>query len=525
VNKQEYRLLSRKYRPSNFEELIGQDSLVKTLSYAIIEGRLAQSYLLTGTRGIGKTTTARIIAKTINCTDLQIRNSTPIACTKCTNCTSFDCVNHPDIIEIDAASRTGVDDIRTIIESSEYKPLLGKYKVFIIDEVHMLSKNAFNALLKLLEEPPLHTIYIFATTEVHKIPLTIISRCQRFDLLRFSRKNIENLLIKISALEKIQYDDDGIRIIAIKADGSARDALSLLDQANLLAFTTENKTITAELVKKMVASVDHRIIIDFLKSIIISDAACATKLLEEFYSNNSDFSSFIFELLSLISTIAKKLAIVEYECVDFHNYAKEIEEITKSVDMTFSQIAWQICYKTQLELKESLNQLQNMEMLALKLIYLLSSRSDNTLPPPRQCLEKIPQLASVDDIIHVSTIEKDNYPQKSYIKFEEFLIFLNTNGEFDLYYDLFNKIEFVKIENTTIYLKARAHSPIFEQKLKSQAQIWANDNINILFTYSDRIISYKDTMKAQILNNDTIKRLVKNFPDTEIVDIVVSNQK
>ncbi len=498
---------------------MGQENLVKTLSYAIIHNRLAQSYLLTGIRGIGKTTTARIIAKTINCTDIETINNIPKSCEKCTNCTSFNSGSHPDIIEIDAASRTGVDDVRIIIENSEYKPLLGKYKVFIIDEVHMLSKNAFNALLKLLEEPPLHALYIFATTEVHKIPLTIISRCQRFDLLRFSKKDIEDLLTRISDLEKIQHDENGLRILSIKADGSARDALSLLDQASLLAASTEDKTVTAELVGKMVAAVDHRIIIDFLKKIIESNGNGAIRLLEEFHANNSDFSIFILEFLSLLSGVAKKLAILEYESEDFHSYEKELGEITDSVDMTFIQIAWQISYKAQLELKGSLNQLQNMEMLALKLIYILSSKSDH-ISPPRQPLEKTAQIEEIKPIILTNEKKVQNSAK---LDFEDFLIFLNANREIDLYYNLLNKIEFLNIDNKSMNLKLYKHNPQLEKELKNQACLWAGENIDINFTYSTDIKPYKEVIKTQIVNNPVIKRLVKNFPDAEIVDIVISN--
>ena len=374
-----YRLLSRKYRPGNLSELRGQDVLVKTLSYAISNNKLAQSYLLTGIRGIGKTTTARIIAKTINCTDLKTENGVPAACENCANCKGANTASHPDIIEIDAASRTGVDDVRIIIENAEYKPLLGRYKVFIIDEVHMLSKNAFNALLKLLEEPTEHTLFIFATTEVHKIPLTVISRCQRFDLVRFKLEALEDLLKNICKLENINCSDEATKLIAIKADGSARDALSLLDQAKILAGNEPE--IGKNLVNKMLSAVDHIVIIDFLRQIIAKDSSSVLKILTEFHATNSDFAIFVAELLSLLAYIAKKLSIPNYSSHEFYSNEQDVAELASKVDMTFAQIAWQLCYKTQTELKSTSNQLEHIEMLALKLIYVISQRLDNTESP------------------------------------------------------------------------------------------------------------------------------------------------
>ena len=229
----EFIVLARKYRPQTFSELIGQDVLVQALSNAFKLNKLAHAFLLTGVRGIGKTTTARIIARTINCENLNPNNFE--SCNKCDSCKSIYNESNMDVLEMDAASRTGVDDVREIIDNVKYKPVSLKYKIFIIDEVHMLSKSAFNALLKTLEEPPLHVKFIFATTEVKKIPITILSRCQRFDLQRINNKTLTEHLNKISKIEKISISNESIYLIVRAADGSARDALSLLDQANILS--------------------------------------------------------------------------------------------------------------------------------------------------------------------------------------------------------------------------------------------------------------------------------------------------
>ncbi|WP_108783935.1 DNA polymerase III subunit gamma/tau [Wolbachia endosymbiont of Bemisia tabaci] len=266
----QYIPFARKYRPSSFAELHGQEVLVKVLSYTILNNRLAGGYLLTGIRGVGKTTSARIIAKAVNCSALITQGNDIKTCEQCVNCVSFNNHNHSDIIEIDAASKTSVDDIRRIIESAEYKPLQGKYKIFIIDEVHMLSKGAFNALLKTLEEPPPHVIFIFATTEVQKIPATIISRCQRYDLKRLSFEEIFKLLEYIVKEESLKTDIEALRVIAYKSDGSARDAVSILDQAASLSAKSDSM-ITRQAINQMLGLVDNNVILEFSEYIVNRD--------------------------------------------------------------------------------------------------------------------------------------------------------------------------------------------------------------------------------------------------------------
>jgi DNA polymerase-3 subunit gamma/tau len=228
----EYRVLARKYRPSTFDELIGQQAMVKTLGNAIDAGRLAHAFIMTGVRGVGKTTTARLIARALNCVGADGKGDITVSpCGKCDNCIAIAESRHVDVLEMDAASRTGVDDIREIIESVRYAPVSARYKVYIIDEVHMLSKNAFNALLKTLEEPPPHVKFIFATTEIRKLPVTVLSRCQRFDLRRVEADELIAHLKRIVKLEECTIDDSALAMIARASEGSVRDSLSLLDQA------------------------------------------------------------------------------------------------------------------------------------------------------------------------------------------------------------------------------------------------------------------------------------------------------
>jgi DNA polymerase-3 subunit gamma/tau len=247
-----YRVLARRYRPERFSDLIGQESMVKTLSNAMLAGRMHHAFVFTGTRGIGKTTTARIIAKSLNCSERNnIVDFATYPCLKCENCVAISSGSHPDVLEFDAASNTGIDDIKILLDSARYTPVQGLCKVFIIDEVHMLSTKAFNSILKTLEEPPEKVVFIFATTEIRKVPITILSRCQRFNLRSLKPEELSVHLKKIADLESIQTETEALDFIAQKADGSVRDALSLLDQAIVASQAESSGKITFAIAQKM----------------------------------------------------------------------------------------------------------------------------------------------------------------------------------------------------------------------------------------------------------------------------------
>ncbi|MBP7252665.1 MAG: DNA polymerase III subunit gamma/tau [Alphaproteobacteria bacterium] len=260
-----YRVLARKYRPDNFGALIGQDVVVQTLTNAIRANRLAQAWMLTGVRGVGKTTTARIIARALNCigTDGQ-GGATPDPCGVCANCVAIAADRHVDVLEMDAASRTGVDDIREIIDGVRYNPVNARYKIYIIDEVHMLSKNAFNALLKTLEEPPPQVKFIFATTEIRKVPVTVLSRCQRFDLRRVDAGLLAQHFAKVAAAEGVTVADEALTLLARAADGSVRDGLSLLDQA--IARGGDQVSVTE--VRAMLGLADRAQLMELTKQVL-----------------------------------------------------------------------------------------------------------------------------------------------------------------------------------------------------------------------------------------------------------------
>ncbi|MCK5384606.1 MAG: DNA polymerase III subunit gamma/tau, partial [Alphaproteobacteria bacterium] len=278
----EYRVLARKYRPQNFDTLIGQDALVRTLKNAIKSGRIAHAFMLTGVRGVGKTTTARIIAKALNYKGPEGKGGpTSEDTSDCSLCQAISEDRHPDVIEMDAASRTGVDDIREILDGVRYAPTEARYKIYVIDEVHMLSKNAFNALLKTLEEPPEHVKFIFATTEIRKVPITVLSRCQRFDLRRIDTDLLARHFKSICDQEGYKIEDEALTMIARAADGSVRDGLSLLDQAMALS----DKKMTAVLIQDMLGLTDRAQNLDLLEKVLEGNIADALDTMDSIYKN------------------------------------------------------------------------------------------------------------------------------------------------------------------------------------------------------------------------------------------------
>ena len=291
-----YRVLARKYRPTSFAGLIGQDPLVRTLSNAIAMDRLAHAYLLTGVRGVGKTSTARIIARALNCIGEDgAGDLTPDPCGQCEHCVSIAEDRHVDVIEMDAASRTGIDDVRELIESVRYRPVSARYKVYIIDEVHMLSKQAFNALLKTLEEPPPHVKFVFATTEVRRLPVTVLSRCQRFDLRRVDMEVLIEHFSRIAADEGAEVEPAALALIARAADGSVRDGLSVLDQA----MAHEGTRISEEAVRAMLGLADRTRLFDLFDMLMKGAIKDALDCFAELHDAGAEPQALLQDLLEL----------------------------------------------------------------------------------------------------------------------------------------------------------------------------------------------------------------------------------
>lgn len=362
--------MARKYRPQNFSELIGQEVLVQTLTNSMRNNRLHHGYILTGIRGVGKTTTARIIAKTINCLDPKaIENA--MACGVCENCRLISASQHQDVIEIDAASRTGVGDIRQIIDSIAYAPVMAKYKIYIIDEVHMLSNQAFNALLKTLEEPPSNVKFIFATTEIRKVPVTILSRCQRFDLRRLDESEISQHLANILVKENFQADKEALMMIAKAGEGSVRDSLSLLDQA--LAINNHQPQLSLDLIEKMLGLNDQTKIVDLISKIMIGELNLALKTFNEIYSVTSDISQLVSDLQEIVHKITACKTIENYQLEGLSTSNIEIiVDLSKKISVNNLIRIWQLLVKAKGEIDQSTSQKINFEMLLIKLCHLVS---------------------------------------------------------------------------------------------------------------------------------------------------------
>jgi DNA polymerase-3 subunit gamma/tau len=382
-SQKEYRVLARKYRPRNFDDLIGQEALVRTLKNAIESGRIAHAFMLTGIRGVGKTTTARIIAKALNYTgpDGTARPTTGPT-DDCDICRAIAEDRHPDVFEIDAASRTGVDDIREIIDGVRYAPTSARYKIYIIDEVHMLSKNAFNALLKTLEEPPPHVKFIFATTEIRKVPVTVLSRCQRFDLRRIDAQTLAAYYKTICEKENVAVEEEALNLIARAADGSARDGLSMLDQAIALS----QGDVTAQKVKDMLGLADRGLVLDLLESAVTGDCAKALSLMDDLYKKGADPSVVIGDMLDL-SHLLTKLRAVPSMGQTLQVMAKEEMERAASLAAKMSMPAlsrvWQILLKGLNEVNYAPLPQKAAEMVVIRLAYAAD------LPDPAELIKKI----------------------------------------------------------------------------------------------------------------------------------------
>ncbi len=368
MEKNKHKVLALKYRPKNFEELIGQEVMVETITNSIKLNKVPNAYLFTGIRGVGKTTTARIVAKSLNCKNGISNLCSDIMCEHCEGITNS---NHLDVLEMDAASKTGIDDIRDLIESSKYNPTSAKYKIIILDEVHMLSKQAFNGLLKTLEEPPPHLKFIFATTEVKKIPVTIISRCQRFDLNRVQIKDLLENFKKILNKENRKISENALILIAKAAEGSVRDSLSLLDRA-LISQEIEEKEIDEIFIRKMLGSADRSKIISFLKLIFEGDQIKSIGLIKEMINDGIDPKNFLNDLLEIIYFVQQKKVVGKFDVDLFISEAeqKDIDLIYEAVDMPTLVVFWQFIVKMLEEMAIVSNPILSLEMLAVRLIHL-----------------------------------------------------------------------------------------------------------------------------------------------------------
>ena len=553
--------LSLKYRPQSFDEVIGQDVMVQIIKNAIKMDRIPNAYLLTGIRGVGKTTTARIIAKAINC-----KNSENLEkkCEGFCHCEAITNSNHIDVLEMDAASKTGIDDIRELIDSAKYYPTSAKYKVFIIDEVHMLSKQAFNGLLKTLEEPPPHLKFILATTEVKKIPLTIISRCQRFDLRRIKLEEMLSFLKKISEKEKAKINEKALMLIAKASEGSVRDALSILDQA-ISTFNVLGEEITEISVRKMLGIADRSRIIDLVRLVIDGNKAKALDEAHEIFDLGADSKLVLQDMLEVIYLISrsKSFGKIENDLTVSESESDLIFSLSKDIDFSYISMIWQFILKGIEELNFVPNHFLSFQMLIMRLVHL------KDLPSPEQVIDDV--LNS--DILEIAetTEQKDDFNEikpgtiinkqtsaKTQIKsiiqekaedfdrtpkilekkqdsrnleiinsFEKLVEVTSFNKEIELKFDLERNVRVVKFENGKIDISFNEKlSKNFVRSLTEKLKLWTGERWIISLSKEagkSTIFENKETFKKNLLHealeSEVYKRIKESFPDAELSDV------
>jgi DNA polymerase-3 subunit gamma/tau len=376
-----YRVLARKYRPGTFAALIGQEPMVRTLKNAIDSGRLAHAFVLTGVRGVGKTTTARLIARALNCVGADGQGGpTTDPCGVCRHCVAIAESRHVDVIEMDAASRTGVDDVREIIDGVRYAPGDARFKIYIIDEVHMLSRNAFNALLKTLEEPPAHVKFIFATTEIRKVPITVLSRCQRFDLRRVETSTLKQHFARLAELEKVEIDDDALAMIARAADGSVRDGLSLMDQA----ISHGAGKVDAAQVRDMLGLADRARVLDLFEAMMGGDIRTALANVREQYNAGADPAAIVEDLLGVTHWLTQLKLAPEAGTDGLPEAERRFgEKIVGSLTMPALTRAWQMLLKGLEETRAAPSPISAAEMVLIRLAYAAD------LPSPADLIRKL----------------------------------------------------------------------------------------------------------------------------------------
>ena len=532
------KVLALKYRPQNFDDLIGQDVVVETITNSIIANKVPNAYLFTGIRGVGKTTIARIVAKALNCSN-GIENKCKV---KCDNCDAITNSNHIDVLEMDAASRTGVDDVRELIEFSRYGPTSSKYKIFIIDEVHMLSKQAFNALLKTLEEPPEYLKFIFATTEIKKIPVTVISRCQRFDLLRIRSSELFNYIKKIKDKEGGKITDEALKLIVKISEGSVRDALSLLDRALL---TLNPKTeLDLKSAQKIFGFFDKSQLIDLFEFILKGDEIKVIEIYRKIYDQGVEPKIFINDFLELLYYF-KNIESLTLESTNFSLNDQEfqkIKDLNKNLDPSVLILFWQFTISTLDELAIVSNQHLSMEMFLLRLMHLssikLQKNTDINSVSENPVIDKEinDQSKPIDQIKNIYQEEKSKPEIHKEVKSEK-KIFINSlekliqtcldKKEIKLKYELEKNVNLVKFEKNMIEISFNENlDKNFVKDLSSKLFDWTGERWIISFSQLKGDVSMREkkqkikrSLMDEAKNSKIYKDVIKNFPDAELTDI------
>ncbi len=541
------KVLALKYRPQKFEDLIGQDIIAETITNSIKANKVPNAYLFTGIRGVGKTTTARIVAKSLNC--LKGINN---LCTEklCENCEAISNSNHIDVLEMDAASKTGVDDVRDLIEFSRYGPTSSNYKIFIIDEVHMLSKQAFNALLKTLEEPPVYLKFIFATTEIKKIPVTVVSRCQRFDLSRVKTLELFNFIKKIKDKENGKVSDDALKLIVKISEGSVRDALSLLDRG--LLSLEENQELDLSEAQKIFGYFDKSQLIDIFKLILLGDEKKVVEAYRKIYNQGVEPKIFVNDFLELIYYF-KNIDSLTLDSTNFSLNDEDfsnIREISKNIDNQVLILFWQFTIKILEELEIVSNQNLSIEMFLNRLMYLVSLKNGkdyekkSDLTNLENSTKEVYSLKNdpVNQIKSVTQEKKINPEIQTSIKsegkiliesFSKLLEVCLQNKEMKLKYELEKNVNLVSFEKNRIEISFNNQlDKNFVKDLSLKLFEWTNERWIITLSKTKGEISIKEkekNIKIELLikskDTELYKNVLEKFPDANLIDVSLKKEK
>ena len=537
------KVLALKYRPQIFDDLIGQEVVAETIINSIKANKVPNAYLFTGIRGIGKTTIARIVAKSLNCL-----NGTENLCKEnfCENCEAIANSNHIDVLEMDAASKTGVDDVRDLIEFSRYGPTSSKFKIFIIDEVHMLSKQAFNALLKTLEEPPEYLKFIFATTEIKKIPITVVSRCQRFDLSRIKSSELFEFIKKIKDKENGKVSDDALKLIVKISEGSVRDALSLLDRA--LLSLDNNQELDLNSAQKIFGYFDKSQLIELFRLILKGEENKVIEVYRKIYDQGIEPKIFINDFLEILYYF-KNINSLTLESTNFSLNDEEfdqIKEISSKIDNDILILFWQFTIKTLDELDIVSNQHLSIEMFLMRLIHLSGSKPKNEIDlsslakknqdDEMKITSKLKQAETINQIKNVAQEIKAKPELQTETKadnkisinsFNDLIEICNLKKEMKLKYELENNINLVKFENQRIEISFNDNlDKDFVKDLSTKLFKWTNKRWLISFSKNKGEISIKDKEKNKHMEliekakkSDLYKTMLNHFSDAELIDV------
>jgi len=544
------KVLALKYRPQTFDDLIGQEVVSETITNSIKADKIPNAYLFTGIRGIGKTTTARIVAKGLNCL-----NGIENLCKEdlCENCKSIADSSHIDVLEMDAASKTGVDDVRDLIEFSRYGPTSAKYKIFIIDEVHMLSKQAFNALLKTLEEPPEYLKFIFATTEIKKIPITVVSRCQRFDLSRIKSSELFEFIKDIKEKEKGKASDEALKLIVKISEGSVRDALSLLDRA--LLSLDEKTELDLNAAQKIFGYFDKSQLINLFELILKGEEEKVINIYRKIYDQGVEPKVFINDFLEILYYF-KNINSLSLESTNFTLNDEEfskIKDISNQVNAEVLILFWQFAISSLEELDIVSNQHLSIEMFLIRLMHLSSIKLKKNIDQEiknekeaNQTDDKEKEFENNSRIVNqIKNIaqEKNHKPEvkpdikaidKNFINsFDDLLDICTQKKEIKLKYELEKNVNLVKFEKNRIEISFNDNlDKDFVKDLSSKLFEWTGERWIITFSKSKGDMSVKekqqnkkDKLINEIKSSEIYKIVMKKFPDAELLDVKLNEKK